>query len=164
MNCILAVKSYVGWYSRHCYSSTIANISLFSITKLLKKCKKNTIIFAGFRLFCGVLFFSLWKITKLLSQAVTLVVNIFAIVSLMGKQFFDFKEKLLVIDCYLPILPAMQVINSQTLKIQSESCYCFLFSISPIFLGWDWVKFLSILSEKTMTILISYHFSTITSM
>jgi len=41
-------------------------------------------------------------------QAVTLTVNIFAVVSLMGKQFVDFNTKLMVIDCYLPILPAMQ--------------------------------------------------------
>jgi len=41
-------------------------------------------------------------------QAVTLTVNIFAIVSLMGKQFVDLKTKLMVIDCFLPILPAMQ--------------------------------------------------------
>lgn len=47
--------------------------------------------------------------TILLSQAVTLTVNIFAVVSLMGKQFVDFNTKLMVIDCYLPILPAMQV-------------------------------------------------------
>jgi len=40
---------------------------------------------------------------------VTLTVQIFGIVSLMGKQFVDFQTKLLVIDCYLPILPAMQV-------------------------------------------------------
>ena len=39
----------------------------------------------------------------------TLTVQIFGIVSLMGKQFVDFQTKLLVIDCYLPILPAMQV-------------------------------------------------------
>ncbi|XP_046438524.1 bestrophin-3-like isoform X1 [Daphnia pulex] len=41
-------------------------------------------------------------------QAVTLTVQIFGLVSLMGKQFVDFPTKLLVIDCYLPILPAMQ--------------------------------------------------------
>ena len=44
-------------------------------------------------------------------QAVTLTVQIFGIVSLMGKQFVDFQTKLLVIDCYLPILPAMQVVT-----------------------------------------------------
>ena len=46
----------------------------------------------------------------MLMQAVTLTVQIFGIVSLMGKQFVDFQTKLMVIDCYLPILPAMQVI------------------------------------------------------
>lgn len=39
-----------------------------------------------------------------------MTVQIFGLVSLMGKQFVDFPTKLLVIDCYLPILPAMQVI------------------------------------------------------
>ena len=42
-------------------------------------------------------------------QAVTLTVQIFGIVSLMGKQFVDTQTKLLVLDCYLPVLPAMQV-------------------------------------------------------
>ena len=39
----------------------------------------------------------------------TLTVHIFGIVSLMGKQFVDFQTKLLVLDCYLPVLPAIQV-------------------------------------------------------
>jgi len=42
-----------------------------------------------------------------------LTVHIFGIVSLMGKQFVDFETKLLVLDCYLPILPAIQVSLSQ---------------------------------------------------
>ena len=43
-------------------------------------------------------------------QAVTLTVHCFGISSLMGKQFANFDTKLLVIDCFLPILPAMQVL------------------------------------------------------
>ena len=43
-------------------------------------------------------------------KAVTLTVQIFGIVSLMGKQFVDIQSKLMVIDCYLPILPAMLVL------------------------------------------------------
>ena len=30
----------------------------------------------------------------------------------MGKQFVDLGSKLMVIDCYLPILPAMQVFQA----------------------------------------------------
>jgi len=65
-------------------------------------------VFAFKKSLSSVLKFQSTPIPLSFIQAVTLVVNIFAIVSLMGKQFFDFKEKLLVIDCYLPILPAMQ--------------------------------------------------------
>jgi len=65
-------------------------------------------VFAFKKSLSSVLKFQSTPIPLSFIQAVTLMVNIFAVVSLMGKQFFDFNRKLLVVDCYLPILPAMQ--------------------------------------------------------
>ena len=52
----------------------------------------------------------------------------------MGKQFVDFNTKLMVIDCYLPILPAMQVMTN-------------IVMIIPIVcISWFWFQYLAYLS------------------
>lgn len=67
----------------------------------------------AFKKSCSVVFkYQVTAIPLSFIQAVTLTVHIFGIVSLMGKQFVDFQTKLLVLDCYLPILPAMQVFSN----------------------------------------------------
>lgn len=76
--------------------------------------------------------------TSFSTQAVTLTVQIFGIVSLMGKQFVDFPTKLMVIDCYLPILPAMQVnchVNLWNVHYAIKLHLEFLSSTWPIYLG-----------------------------
>ena len=95
-------------------------------------------------------------------QAVTLTVHSFGLASLMGKQFVDINSKLLVIDCYLPILPTMQVTEALDWLIHWFSS-TLMVSTWPTYPGWNWLKWPSILSETTMTTLMLSASLTVTS-